>query len=315
MNFIVNFTHYLEKLGFIPNPDNIHADGKFHRIKHTNDKQGRASGSYILFADSCPAAHIHNFKLGQSFTWKYRGCKLDKLVSPQNYTKIRDQRLAKQFHEYRRNAWKAFQRFQDFLLKPSEPTYLTRKHVLGYGVRFDQDNNMYIPYRDNNGYIQTVQTITSQGQKRFATGCKKVGSYHKIGFYAVDKYKENYTEYILIGEGYATMASVYMASYYPVVIAGDAGNLSHVVFNLSIKYPNAKLVICADNDITGLSKAQICQVKFDCKVITPIFSQEFHLIDFNDLHLLNGINAVKTQIIEQLRYATRDINKINGQIL
>lgn len=301
MNFLDDFSEFLQSLGFIVNNMNIKADGKFHRIGHADDKVGKKSGSYILFNDRHPAGYVQNFKAGQSFNWKYKGNKLCNFINPEKYAQIKAQREAEQTAIYNKNAWAAFKKFQTLSFNYNGESYLTRKHVKAYGIKFDNSGNLYIPYRNNNGHIQTLQIITPTGEKKFAHGCKKMGGYHKAGFYNIDtKPLKKYKGYILVGEGYATMASIYMATKIPVVIAGDVGNLAPVIANLGIKYPQAQIVICADNDVVGIAKANECKSKYLCKVIIPNLPHNSGLTDFNDLLVVAGIKELETQIISGL---------------
>jgi len=300
MNFLNDFVDFLNKHEFIANVENIKADGKFHRIKHISDKRGKTSGSYVLFADGIPAAFVQNFKFDQSFTWKYKDTKKQNDFDPIKFAKIREGKAARQENFYRKNALSAFNKFKNLSNKPFNNTYLDKKQVKAYGIKFDEDNNLYIPYRNNDGYIQTLQIISPEGNKKFLFGCKKSGAYHKIGFYTIDKLDgQYYYGKIFVGEGYATMASVYMATKIPSVVAGDAGNLIHIVRELKQKYPNAEIIICADNDAAGLKKASECKQEFNTRVVIPDLSNN-NLTDFNDLQILKGSYVVKDQIFRQL---------------
>jgi putative DNA primase/helicase len=54
---------------------------------------------------------------------------------------------------------------------------------------------------------------------------------------------------LCIAEGYATAASVYEATGHAVAVAFYADNLVTVARALWTKLPEARIVICADNDI------------------------------------------------------------------
>ena len=80
------------------------------------------------------------------------------------------------------------------------------------------------------------------------------------------------------------------------------------------KYPNAAIVICADNDHPhtrrtpdgkeelwnkGVAMAQKAAKAVGGKVVAPIFNEEERargLTDFNDLHQSRGIGEVKKQL-------------------
>lgn len=303
MDYITDFVNFASSLGFLVDKANIIADGKFHRLKYKDDKGCKTSGSYVLFTDYSPRGYIQNFKHAESFVWKYKESRLQSIIDPIKYQEAKVQRQTQIEVEYRKRAWLAYQKFCKLSLSPSGSTYLNKKQVKSYGIRFDEENNIHIPFRNNEGLIQTIQKITPDGNKQFAYGCKKTGAYHKIGFYDIDiNSKKNYSGVILIGEGYATMASVYMAIRLPCVIAGDAGNIAHVISNLKKVYPDAKFIICADNDKVGIEKALICKDKFKCQYLCPNFNKlnnKINLNDFNDLHINLGLCEIYKQICRE----------------
>ena len=53
---------------------------------------------------------------------------------------------------------------------------------------------------------------------------------------------------LLLCEGYATAATVFSATGEATAVAFNAGNLPAVARALRVKFPNIKLVICADDD-------------------------------------------------------------------
>jgi hypothetical protein len=112
---------------------------------------------------------------------------------------------------------------------------------------------------------------------------------------------------IFISEGYATAASIHQATNSPVVVAFDCGNLKSVVQNLREKYPQARLVIAADDDREtpgnpGKTKAEEAAKACECEVIIPIFPEGFVspsnecFTDFNDLHVHFGLDKATNQL-------------------
>lgn len=155
--------------------------------------------------------------------------------------------------------------------------------------------------------LVNVQTIDEQGNKSFLSGGQKKGAYALIGDF------NQRQDGIILAEGYATGASVHQATGKPVIIAFDAGNLKSVseklIHTLERDIP---VYFAADNDPnqTGLHKAQAAAEAWGerAKIILPQFEAE-HIstyrqqhgadklpTDFNDLHLLAGIEAVKQQL-------------------
>lgn len=138
-------------------------------------------------------------------------------------------------------AAKLWDRARDGAQGPLHP-YLERKKVGAFGVRVGYGNTLYIPLRDLAGNLQGVQYIDADGSaKKFGTGVIKEGRFHLIGEVSPD-------HPIGFAEGYATAATCHMATGWPVVVCWDAGNIDAVVGAWRELYPEAKLVIFADDD-------------------------------------------------------------------
>lgn len=171
--------------------------------------------------------------------------------------------------------------------------YLNKKQVDAFGVRFDEDA-IVIPMRDVDGKLWSLQTIKSDGSKRFLYNGKKKGCFHIIGEIAVQ---------VVIAEGYSTGASIHMAMGLPIVVAFDAGNLDPVIEALKANHPALEIIIAGDDDCwktpnTGRAKAEAAAKKYGCKLIFPAFKNtETKPTDFNDLHCLEGLEAVKSQLL------------------
>lgn len=152
--------------------------------------------------------------------------------------------------------------------------------------------------------LVNVQTIDEDGNKKFLNGGQKQGAYTIIG-----DFKQN-QQGIILAEGFATAASVHEATGKPVVVAFDAGNLKAVSEKLLNVLPeNVPVYFAADQDPsqTGLHKAQAAAEVWGerAQILLPEFSptqiQQYQQekgadkvpTDFNDLHKLAGIDAVR----------------------
>lgn len=181
-------------------------------------------------------------------------------------------------------------------------SYLERKQVNAYGIKYRVDYQgvpaIVIPLCNIHGQLQAVQCIQEDGTKRIY-GAKK-GNFHVIGVIETQSP-------IFVAEGYATAASIHQATNSPVIVAFDCGNLKPVVHNLREKYPQARLVIAADDDRKtpgnpGKTKAAEAAKAYACDVIIPIFpegctsSSSKCLTDFNDLHVHFGLDKAANQL-------------------
>ena len=145
--------------------------------------------------------------------------------------------------------------------------YLNRKKVKAYGVRFCAGKLVVPMY--NNGQLVSLQWIEADGSKKFMTGTPKKGSYFFISK------PQPTSEIIALAEGYATGATIHAAMGWPVFIAFDAGNLEEVALFIRAKWPQAKIIICADKDESGVGqqKAQQAAIAVGAIVALPDFSE------------------------------------------
>ena len=188
--------------------------------------------------------------------------------------------------------------------------------------RYQGQNKLVIPVylRDEQtGKTELVnlQQIDEHGTKRFLYGGQKSGGYAILNGTHADMKDGFY-----LAEGYATAASVHLATGKPVVIAFDAGNLPVVAARIAERDnlpSDTPIYLAADNDRvsqTGLTKAteaaawlgeraQIRLPEFNAHDITTWQQQHGQLdadgkeqfpSDFNDLMALRGLDAVTTAI-------------------
>jgi hypothetical protein len=109
---------------------------------------------------------------------------------------------------------------------------------------------------------------------------------------------------ILICEGYATGASLFMSTGWTVACAMNCGNLETVAKSFRFRYPERTLLIAADNDQftpdnPGLTKGKAAARSAKALLSFPEFADEALAekpTDFNDLHRLAGLREVKRQV-------------------
>ena len=234
--------------------------------------------------------------------------------------------------------------------------YLARKGVGAHGLRFTAGGSAVLPLLDVTGKIHGLQFLRTEAQAKAAKrplkefwppGLAKKGHFHLIGAPQ---------HVVLVNEGYATGASLHEATTYPVAIAFDAGNLPSVAAALRKRYPTARVLICADDDVlgkchhrgddgkecgtrvvlplhpthcpscgnehrcvnTGITAASTAAVEVSGAWVAPQFADPEARYaqylehgrkrsDFNDLHGLEGLHVVRTQIearLTELKWST-----------
>lgn len=192
--------------------------------------------------------------------------------------------------------------------------YLDRKGVKNHGGRFGPGGVYLVPALDlASGELVNVQTIRPQRpadggpDKLFVKGARKTGTAHAIG-------EPEGAAWLLVGEGFATCASLHEATGRPVFVAWDAGNLAHVVRALRGRYPAARLLVCGDDDRdtaarTGknpgrLKAAEAARLARGVAVFPGDGLPEGGS-DFNDLHQAAGLEAVRLVIEGAIEAAER----------
>lgn len=175
---------------------------------------------------------------------------------------------------------------------PADHPYLTVKQVAALGLRVDARGHLIVPLQDIEGRLHSVETIAPDGAKRFLAGGAKRGHFCILG--AGPAPVTDPDGPILICEGWATGASLHLATGHTVIAAMDAGNLLPVAEALRGRFPEADLVLVADNDVKpdrdrnpGVSAARKAALAVDGRLAVPDAPG-----DANDLCRTEGPEAV-----------------------
>lgn len=155
--------------------------------------------------------------------------------------------------------------------------------------------DLVIPLRDGNGHLHALQQVNPQGKKLFPKYGRKGGCFHVLGELAG-------AEVIGVAEGYATASSCQQAAGWPMVMAVDSGNLLVVAAALRALYPAARLVLCGDDDPStagnpGRTKAEAAALAVGGVAVFPAGAEGK---DWNDLHVAQGLDAVREQLLAAL---------------
>ena len=277
------------------------ADGRLHRFALPEDRHGEKTGWYCLFADGVPAGAFGSWREGEAHRWSAR--QADTLTAAERDALQRRLDRARQLREEAR-AREADDAAQSAArlwaaagpANPAHP-YLQAKGVDAFGLR-QAGEALLVPMRDAAGRLRGVQRLLPDGGKRFVRGVAKAGLCHRIA---------GHGDTVYVCEGYATGASLHMATGHTVLVAFDAGNLESVARAAQARLPAGTLVIAADNDRhtrkpdgtpwnTGLEHARTAAAAVGAPVVFPNFaSPDTPDTDFNDLHRLEGLHAVRQQ--------------------
>ncbi|HHL3237539.1 TPA: DUF927 domain-containing protein [Klebsiella variicola] len=169
-----------------------------------------------------------------------------------------------------------------------ESEYLMNKGLVGFTFPVLPDGSLLLGLVDESGTVTAAQTITQQGEKRLLAGSAKRGAYHAVN--AADA-----PQSVLIAEGLATALSVHLIRPEALTVCAiDAGNLQPVAQAMHQRYPNAQIIIAADNDIkpgepnTGKDAAEKAAKTVSGWVALPPSEEK---ADWNDYHQQHGLEA------------------------
>jgi putative DNA primase/helicase len=252
--------------------DPIFADGKLHRIHIDGHKQGTLNGAYVLHLDGTPAGYFEDFSTGQRYNWKLPGSE-HKPPDPEERKRIeaaKSECQSKRQREQAEAAQKATYVWSKAALAQSDHTYLAKKKIKPHGAKQAISAALILPLYGQDNRLVNLQFIHTDGNKRFLKNGQKKACFWWLG---------KQSETILIAEGFATAATLFEATGYLTVIAYDAGNLEAVAKIIRQRQPQAKIIVCADNDAsgTGQAKANQAALAVDGYVALPPM-----IGDFND---------------------------------
>lgn len=286
----------------------VEADGLLHRCG-VLDKPRGTDGAYKAFLDAPASIWWKNWRTGDEGTWcgvpnadmtaaEREALKARIAEAKEVARKEQAERHAKAA-ELAGKLWEAAHAATD-----AHP-YIARKEVPAFGLRQAQDGRLMVPVLDESGKVQSLQFIAGDGSKRFLSGGKTAGGHFLIP--AKDGGEDGP---LLVAEGYATAASLRLATGFAVLVAFNAGNLESVARMARKRYAGREIVLCADNDVEtrkpdgtpwnpGVEVATKAAASIGGKLaICP--SIDGGKADFNDLHTRRSLEAVG-QAVEKAR--------------
>jgi phage/plasmid primase-like uncharacterized protein len=285
---IEQFRDAIRAAGMMP-PDFIEP-GRFHRFPGAGKRNGNTAGWCKLFPDEMGGIY-GDYSRDLAESWQaHREHPLSD-VEHEDFRQHVERAKAEAAAKRREDQADAAKRAAELWDKATPATahpYLTAKGVQPHGARVD-GATLLVPMRAN-GEVVNVQRIAPDGSKRFLSGGRVTGCYHSIG---------KPDGIICIVEGYATGTSVYEATNHAVAVAFNAGNLAAVAAALRERYPEARLILAADDDYAtdgnpGLTTASAAARAVGGLVAVPYFGADRPdgATDFNDLHRHRGVEAV-----------------------
>lgn len=236
------FLAYFRTVGLEPAKSIDLVDGKVIRFRVLGDKSGSVNGWCVFHALPVPWGLVGSWKTGEQHHWKdetrTRYSRAERAEQQKQIEAARAARRAEQDRVQTSAKDRAAKLWGRAKPATDAHPYLTRKGVHAYGLR-QLRQALVVPARSADGALHTLQFIDPEGGKRFLTGGRIGGCYCAIG---------QVRGCVLVCEGYATAATLYAATGEATAAAFSANNLHRVALALRVKFPQARIVICGDDD-------------------------------------------------------------------
>ncbi|MNG57896.1 DNA primase TraC [compost metagenome] len=160
---------------------------------------------------------------------------------------------------------------------PDSDTLTLQGPPLRVGGITYQPGDLLLPLTDSAGQVVNVQLINAEGDKRTLAGGQVKDACHFLS-------GQN-TDVIWLTEGYATGLTVHQLTGESVCVALSANNLPAMARQLRTRYPDAALLLAADNDEngTGQNRAAEAAQLSGGKLALPSETG-----DWNDVYLQQG---------------------------
>lgn len=288
-NPLQTFRDILTDKGLIP--AEIMADGKLHRCP-TQTKPHKQNGAYIAHVDIPATLWWCNWENGEQGTFcteEKQTLSVSELSAwRERQHSIQRQREAEYAERHAEAAQLARQEWNSARRCDANHPYLHRKGITALeSIRQARDGSLLIPVMDAANNLQSLQRIYPDGTKRFLVGGKVSG-----GQFIIQGQSE---KPVAVCEGFATGTSIHLATGWTVYVAFSANNLARVAKTVKERFPDKTIIICGDNDEAGLRKGEDAAGLANAQLLFPHFTDD-NGTDFNDLHQIEGIEAVRSQL-------------------
>ena len=312
---------HMRQLGITPKGNiALKADGELHRYTVEGDSVSTKNGAYRIHTDGVPAWYLCDWKRDIETTGKFDASGLSGSDREAYIARINDKtymeqvRIRRETLEYeerkkkREATKKAKELYEQAAPATPEHEYLKRKKVTNISdFRLDADGSVLIPLYDaETREFKSLQRIFSNGDKRFAKDTSIAGA-----CYTFEPEKANERLHIIC-EGIATGESIYRLTgrKWRVTCAMNCNNMDSVAKGIKSRYPQADILIGADNDLgtyakTGNNPGRSCaefivRCGYAKGIIIPDFLAHQDGTDWNDYEVTNGTDKAQEEISRQL---------------
>lgn len=233
----------------------------------------------------------------------------------------RKQSIAQREREAQRASARAAKMWAHPALVQADPAtcdYLKRKGIQAHGVKVTPDGTLVVPMLDTAGQVHGLQFIGPKVRKKLVDtdkqfwpfGMDPVGKFGTVG---------KPTDVILIGEGYASVATPHEDTGLYAVYAFTAGNLLAVAQAIRKRYRTARILVLADDDFAtrgnpGVSSAAAAATAVNGAWVAPRFDGDPFRADIEaaraELDAITDIKAYKKRV-EEIRAGRPKLTDFN----
>lgn len=264
---IHSFLEAMADAGIPPHdPGEIVPDGALHRFRVEGDKAGTRNGWAILHLDGVPAGAFGSWKMGLYSSWCSREreslTEAEREQMNRQMEAAKAKREAEREREQREAAERAGRIWREAVpANPAHP-YLVEKGI-SPGIARQRGERLVLPVADLDGEITSLQFIGADGSKKLLAGGRKRGG-------CIPPKGELEASRVVIAEGWATAQTLAEGMPDSLALAAiDAGNLEAVALKARKHWPNAEIILAADNDAVGIEKAREAAQKAQGTVSIP----------------------------------------------
>ena len=282
--------------------DSVEFDGVVRRVP--GRKSRKKDGWYVGYGSPIRLCIAGDWSTGQRWEWRESG----RLTSDEikAVRSLQRDAAAKADQDRAERHLAARAKAMTILAAAAPATshhYLSAKQISACGVLTD-GKALLIPNQDVTGMVWGAQRIYSSSKKLWFSGQRVSGTYFQIGSVGAEAF---------ICEGFATGASIHMATGAAVFCAFSRGNLKVTAIALSKAWPGVRWTVAGDNDHAtegnpGRRDAEAAAAAIDATWVVPEMAGAG--TDFNDLMLLYGLEAVRTQL-QGAQHPMGDVTDIN----
>ena len=275
--------------------------GSGSTIRFSTNGSGSDKAGWLRMFPGGKGACFGDWREGVTYCWQYRDDNATKPTSSEIKQMREQAKLAREQAEAEREAMYAERAvelksaFDKLPQATSDNGYLKRKGIIPVGdVRQGHDGRLVIPVLSGGGDFQSCQQIFPDGAKRFASDAKMAG-----GRFTLGEIRDG--EPVILCEGYATGASVFMTNCVSAVTVTFSGsNMRAVAADLRQRYPTNFILVAADLDEGGqgerYAKEAVAAAMPLSSMVLPSFNDGRSKGDFNDLHQSSGLDEVRVQL-------------------